>query len=527
MLKRDTPGNDPLVLALDGGTGSCRAILFDLKGREVAVGQREWHHPTTPEAPGGMDFDTATNGVLFDEVCREVVADIDGAAERIKAISTTSMREGMVLYDDDGAVLWACPNVDGRAREQAEELAQSGMAARIFETAGDWVSLTSSSRFLWIRQNQPELFDRTKVFGLISDWIATRLTGEYTTEPSAGSSSALFDLKKRSWSTELISDLGLDPAICPRVVESGEICGEVTAEAAARTGLEAGTPVYAGGGDTQLALVGLAQKPGDATLVAGSFWQMTAITNQPVIDPKRRARTLCHARPGQWMIEGIGFFTGFSLRWFRDAFCELEDREASETGRSVFEIMEEKAGQVPPGCNGLHAVFSSVMQSDSWSHPPPSFVGFDVNNAGGSNRVACIRALMESGAFVSDLHRAIVSECTGRDYQRIMMTGGSAQGQVWPQIIADAFNAPVDISTVKETTALGAAILAAQGAGLIADATEMASGIERTHEPDPDAHSVLREKHAEWQSLDAEMVSLALRGLAEPMWRAPGGLPRS
>lgn len=527
MLRRDDTGNAPLVLALDGGTGSCRAILFDLLGREAAVAQREWQHAPTPAAPGGVDFDTARNGALFDEVCREVVADIGGAADRIRAVSTTSMREGMVLYDSAGMPIWACPNIDGRARTQAAELAASGVADRVFETAGDWVSITAPSRFLWLRQSAPEILDRTAVFGLLSDWIATRLTGEFTTEPSAGSSTALFDLSTRKWSAELMELLSLDPAICPPVIESGEQCGSVTAAAADRTGLAPGTPVFAGGGDTQLALMGLGRKPGDGTLVSGSFWQMTSLTETPVIDTKRRARTLCHARPGQWMIEGIGFLTGFSLRWFRDAFCDLEIREAAESGRSVFELIEEKAARVPVGAYGIQAIISSVMQSDSWMHGPAGFVGFDVGAPENSHRMACARALMESGAFVSNLHRNIVTECTGQRFERITMTGGSAQGQLWPQIIADAFAIPVDISDVKETTALGAGVLAALGAGLIDDADQMASGIERTVEPDADASAVLREKAEAWQVLDAEMVSVGIRGLAPPLWQAAGALPRT
>ena len=526
MLMREEIGRGPLVLALDGGTGSCRAIVFDLAGREVAAAQREWTHSPTPGAPGGVDFDTAQNGELFDEVCREVVADLDGNADRISAISTTSMREGMVLYDRNGTPLWACPNIDGRARSQAAELVAAGIADKVFEIGGDWVSITAPSRFLWLRQNAPHILDNTVKFGLLSDWISTRLTGEYTTEPSAGSSTAMFDLRHRSWSQDLMGLLDLDPAIFPRVIEAGDQSGTVTASAAKRTGLCAGTPVYAGGGDTQLALMGLGRKPGDGTLVAGSFWQMTALTETPVIDPKRRARTLCHARPGQWMIEGIGFLTGFSLRWFRDAFCALEAREAEEQGRSVFDLIEEKAMDVPPGAHGLQAVFSSVMQSDSWTHGPPGFLGFDVNAPETSNRITCARALMETGAFVSDVHRDIVTECTGQTFERITMTGGSAQGRLWPQIIADAFELPVDISVVKETTALGAGVLAALGDGLIDDATDMASGTERTIEPNPDASAILREKADAWRKLDADAVSLGVRGLAPPLWQAAGALAR-
>ena len=526
MLKRDGIGNAPLVLALDGGTGSCRAIVFDLNGNEVAVAQREWHHPATPDVPGGMDFDVTTNQSLFDEVCREVVADLGHKPGRITAIATTSMREGFVIYDKNDRVIWACPNIDGRAQREAQELTETGLADRVFETAGDWVSITAPARFKWLRVNAPDILDNAKTFGMLSDWIATGLTGDYATEPSAGSSTALFDLRTRTWSPELFDLLQLDRSWCPPVHESGSQIGAVTRAAAERTGLAEGTPVFAGGADTQLALLGLARQPNDATVVGGSFWQMTAVTDTPIIDPKRRARTLCHAVPGQWMIEGIGFLTGMSLRWFRDAFCELEQREAEADGVSVFEIMERKAAAVPPGAHGLQAIFSSLMQSDSWTHGPPSFIGFDIGDPARSNRLAAMRALMESGAFVSEKHRGIVEECIGESFDRVVFTGGSASGSLWPQIIADTFNLPIDVSTVKETTALGAAILAASGAGLIDSATDMASSIERTIEPDRDRHQVYAEKLEKWSVLDSEMLRLGLCGIAAPMWQAAGGVPR-
>lgn len=527
MLKQSDTGNTPLYLALDGGTGSCRAILFDAEGREVAVGQREWVHANTPGVPGGMDFDVEVNGDLFDETITEVIADIDGKVERIKAISTTSMREGFVIYDAQDRAIWACPNIDGRAGAEAAELTRDGSSDRIFQLAGDWVSITAPSRFRWIAKHQPEIIAKARKFGMLSDWIATRLTGAYATEPSCGSSSAMFDLSKRAWSSEICNIVGIDSDICPTVFESGEKIGAVTVSAAKRTGLKSGTAVIAGGGDTQLALIGLGRRPEQATLVGGSFWQMTTITNTPVIDSKRRARTLCHAVPGQWMIEGIGFLTGFSLRWFRDAFCELETREAEELGRSVFQIMEEKAAQILPGSNGLHAIFASAMQSDNWVHGPPSFLQFDINRPQISNRIACIRALMESGAFVSEVHRQIVTDATKLDFDSLIFTGGSAQGQLWPQIIADTMNIPVEISEVKETTALGAAVLAAIGAGTYAsldEAAPMTSGIERVIEPDADNHKVYAEKMAHWKKLDKAMLQHVAENLVQPMWQAAGGV---
>src|SRR4029077_3457631 len=110
--------------------------------------------------------------------------------------------------------------------------------------------------------------------------------------------------------------------------------------------------VVVGGADTQLGLLGIGvTDPGRFTIVGGSFWQHTMVLDQPLVDPEARLRTLCHVTPGLWMIEGIGFYCGLVMRWFRDAFCELEQAQATDEGVDVYTVMERKASAVPPGSN--------------------------------------------------------------------------------------------------------------------------------------------------------------------------------
>ena len=145
----------------------------------------------------------------------------------------------------------------------------------------------------------PEIYRKIAHMNMLSDWVIYRLSGELITDPSIGSSSGVFDLRKRDWARDLIREIDLPEGIYPRVVESGTIVGKVTAAAAEQTGLAAGTPVVAGGGDTQMALVGAgAVFPGAFTVCGGTFWQTTIVTSSPLIDPLRRPRTLCHAVPG-------------------------------------------------------------------------------------------------------------------------------------------------------------------------------------------------------------------------------------
>ncbi len=513
------------VMAIDAGTGSGRAIVYGTDGSIAGLAQEEWSHPAAPGVPSGLDFDTAANGPLIDRVIAGALAKAGISASDLKAVSTTSMREGIVLYDAEGTPLWACPNVDARAQAEAQELTDAGIADRVFAIAGDWVSITSPARLLWIRKHRPEVAERARHLGLISDWLATRLTGEYFTEPSAGSSTALFDVANRCWSEELLGLIGIDASIFPPVVEAGTVIGHVTPEAAARSGLAAGTPVVAGGGDTQLALVGLGRKAGDATLVGGSFWQMTMLADTPIFDPARGPRTLCHARAGEWLTEGIGFLTGFSFRWLRDAFFEPLRHPSDPT--SSFARMEAMAGALPPGSGGVYATLANIMQSDGWIHPAPGFTGFDFNRPEiGIGAMA--RSVMEAGAFVADLHLKTLESLSGRRFDRVQFTGGSSQGTLWPQIVADVIGRPLDIPVVKETTALGCAMLAAVGGGVFpgldAAVAAMASPIERTVEPDPAVTERYAEIEARWSTVNRAMTDLALDGAVEPLWRPAGAL---
>jgi autoinducer-2 kinase len=518
--------SDPHLLAIDAGTGSCRAALFDISGRQMAMGQREYSHAEAPGVPGSQDFDTARTWELICACVREALQGADGGAHRVAAVATTSMREGMVLYDAGGHEIWACPNVDSRAGEEASQLVESGAAQEIYDHAGDWVAITSPARFLWIARHRPDVFDAIAHVGMLGDWIVTRLSGAFVTDPSLGSSSGLFELANRDWSDRVLELIGLGRDVFPPVVESGTVVGSVTAKAARETGLREGTPVVAGGADTQLGLLGIGlAEAGRFTIVGGSFWQATVILDEPLIDPKARLRTLCHTVPGRWMVEGIGFYCGIVMRWFRDAFCELEQAEAELSGEDVYAILERKAASVPPGAEGIFALFSNVMQASRWVHGASAFIGFDVGNPERSGRAACFRAIEEAAAYVALGHFGIVQEITGIQVEEAVLTGGASKGTLWPQIVADTVGIPIRIPVVKESTALGAAIYAGVGAGLYDDAASAAREIarfERTVEPNPAAHANYLELYGKWLELYRRALELSEEGLVRPLWRAAG-----
>ena len=514
------------LLAVDAGTGSCRALLFTVAGEQVAVSLREWTHLEARDAPGGLDFDIESNWLAIAACIRDALRTAGASGEDVAAVAATSMREGIVLYDAHGAEIWACPNVDSRAAREAGDLIAEGAAERIFAEAGDWVSITSPARLRWLARHRPDTFDKIHSLGMLSDWIVYRLARVQVTEPSCGSSSGMFSLAGRSWSESIAQICGISAAVLPPVANPGTPVGTVTAQAAEQTGLRAGTPVIAGGADTQLGLLGAGVRAGEFTVLAGTFWQHTVLVTEPLIDPAIRLRTLCHVTPGEWMLEGIGFYCGLAMRWYRDAFCDRESSVARSRGVDPYVVMEEAAARIPPGSNGVFAILSNLMNARRWVHASPSFLQFDVSNPAGSGRAACIRAIEEAAAYVVRGHLGIIGELTKARVTELTFTGGAAKGALWPQVIADVLGLPVNVPAVTESSALGAALCAGQGAGLYSSLTDLEAELRKraaTFEPDPAAMSAYHDSYAAWQQLYPRMLGLSEDGLLNPLWRAAGG----
>ncbi len=513
-------------MAIDAGTGSCRAVIFDSMGNQLSFSQREWAHKQLKGFPSSQVFDTTNNWRLISECVRESIRSAELDPHAVKAVSSTSMREGMVLYDEAGKEIWACPNVDSRAASEARYLIKTGKARRIFSLAGDWISITAPARFLWIRKHEPNVFREIKHIGMLSDWILYRLSGEFVTDPSAGSSSGMFDLKSRDWSKEIMGICDLESHIFPKVTQPGTIVGKVTRKASLETGLLEETPVVVGGADTQLGLVGLGvTKPGQVTLLGGSFWQLTMLLDKAVIDPKIRLRTLCHAVQNEWMIEGIGFYCGLTMRWFRDAFCELEKQEAKRKGVDPYTLIEKEASVVPPGANGVFGIFSNIMNSKRWAHASPAFMQFDITDPAHSGKKECIRAIEEAAAFVVMGHLNILQSLSRGKVREITFAGGGAKGYLWPQIISDVLNVKVRTPVVKESTSHGAAICAGIGAGLYNDletAGREFVRFEDTFEPKRANHEKYVSLYEKWLRLYGEVMKISDAGLLNPLWKAAG-----
>jgi autoinducer-2 kinase len=515
------------LMAIDAGTGSVRVILFDLLGNEQYVAQAEWTHKEDSRYPGSMDFDVENNITMIIDLIKETIANSEIDAKDIVSISTTSMREAIVLYDEHGSELWACANVDSRSVDEVSNLHKISdtLESDIYKVSGQTFSLGAIPRILWVKNNLPDTYEKTKYVTMLNDWIIYRLTDVISVEPSNGCTTGIFDIKKRGWEPDIAYKSGLRDDIYPVVFESGSVVGNVTDKMAALTGLSNETLVVAGGGDAQLGCIGMGViNEGDAAVLGGSFWQYEYTTSNVQIDDKCRVRINCHSVPNTWQYEAIAFFPGLIMRWYRDSFCELEKHLEKETGESIYAQMEKRARNVPVGSNGMVATFSDKMNYISWKHAAPSFIDFKLDSDK-FNKATFYRAIMENAAFVTKGNIELVNEITNTSPESITFAGGASKSDLWCQIIADVLNKPVKVPVVRESTALGAAICAGVGANIYEsfdDAISKVVKIEKTFHPIEDNHRVYEDLYRKWESVYKSQLDLADNGVTDYMWIAPG-----
>ena len=516
------------LLVLDAGTGSARAVIFDRHGRQIGLAQEEWTHLPEAGVPGSMGFDVAGGWALIRRCIGKALATCGLTGADIAAVSSTSMREAIVLYDGDRREVWACANVDSRASAEVAELkARSpGFEREFYEVSGETFALGALPRLNWLARHRPELFERVRHISMINDWIGARLTGEIAVEPTNCSTNGLMDLAARDWSDALIAKAGLDRAMFPRVVEPGTIVGEVTRAAAEETGLAPGTPFVAGGGDVQLGSVGLGVLGlADAAVLGGTFWQQVVNIPPGSVDRSMRVRINAAAVPNMNQAEAISFFVGLTARWFRDAFCQEEVRRAAEEGRDAYELMEDLAMQVPVGAHGIIPIFSDAMDFGNWYHAAPSLLNLSLDPAIGS-KGAIFRAIQENAAIVAAVNLARVEDFAAVDNSGpLILAGGASKGRLWPQIVADVTGRQILIPKVREATALGGAAAAATGIGQFASLPEAGAAFvkwERTVEPNRANRAAYDEARGRWQTAYAAQKALVDQGVTTSMWRAPG-----
>ena len=516
------------LMALDAGTGSIRAVIFDLEGNQIGAAQQEWTHLSNPNIPGSMEFDLKHNWQLACDCIKNVLHQNNILPSQIAAVSTCSMREGIVLYDQDKQPIWACGNVDARAVNEVIELKSlydNSFEQQVYQSSGQTLALSSLPRLLWLAHHQSDLYRQVKYISMISDWLGFMLSDELAVEPSNAGTTGMLNLKTREWDKQLLEMAGLNTDILPQVKETGEQLGLITDKAAQQTGLNIGTPVIVGGGDVQLGCVGLGiTEPEQAAIIGGTFWQQVVNLPQPITDPEMNVRINPHVVKDLVQAESISFFTGLTMRWFRDAFCEEEKAVAQRLGIDSYTLLEQMAEKVPVGSNDVIPVFSDAMHFKSWYHASPSFINLSIDPEK-CNKSVLFRALQENAAIVSSCNLDQVQKFSQVKLSSIVFAGGGSKGKLWSQILADVTGLTINIPVVKEATALGCAIAAGVGVGIYSSLSEAGKALvkfERQHLPNMENHKLYQQHKNKWLEVYRKQIQLVDEGVTTSLWKAPG-----
>jgi autoinducer 2 (AI-2) kinase len=224
-------------LVIDAGTGSGRVIVFDELGHQIALAQREWRHLNLTGVPGAIDFDVAGNWMIIKDLIRDALSRSGINPKHIKAATSTSMREGVVLYDENGKEIWACSNVDARAAKEVIYLIKQGFEKETYERTGQTFSISDVPRLLWVKRNLPQIHEKIHTLGMISDWVIYKLSGQFRVEPSNTSTSGFFETMQRSWSQDLLEKFDFPEIVYPQVIEPGTAIGNILKEVAEEVGV--------------------------------------------------------------------------------------------------------------------------------------------------------------------------------------------------------------------------------------------------------------------------------------------------
>ena len=439
-------------LGIDVGTTGTRALLLSERGLIVASSTAP-HAPIVSPHVGWAEQDPTDWWQACVIAIRNLLAESKISGDQIACVALAGQMHGAVLLDEGAnvvrpALIWC----DVRNAKQSADLAQKIGEDKIIQlTCNPPLVNFTLPKLLWVRESEPENWKRVHSVLLPKDYVRFRLTGERAIDVAEASGTLLLDVAKRRWSKQMLDLTEIDEIILPGLHESTDICGRISATGAAETGLLPGTPVAAGAGDQQAGAVGMGiTTPGAASVTIGSSGVVFAVTEGPKLDIKGRLHTFCHAIPNCWHVMGVTQSAGLSLRWFRDTF-------ATNGNRETYERLDQEAGSVPPGSDGL--LWTPYLMGERTPHLDPEARAALIGITAVHRRGHVIRAIMEGVAFSLKDCMAVVSELD-IPIATIRIGGGGAKSPLWQQIQADVFGHEVEILQTEEGPALGAAILA-------------------------------------------------------------------
>jgi len=442
-------------LGIDVSTTATKALLIDSTGQVASVKSTtytfETPHPLWSEQHPDLWWDGTQKSV------RGVIEKSNISPSQIKGVGLTGQMHGLVLLDKAGnvlrpAILWN----DQRTQAQCDEIDRRIGRKKFIQITGN-AALTgfTAPKILWVKENEPDVWQQVRHILLPKDYVRYKLTGEYACDRAGGSGTILFDLSKRNWSPEVLAALDIPLMYMPKTYEGTEVTGTLASSAAEELRLPAGIPIFGGGGDQETAAVGTGTvRAGVVSLSLGTSGVVFATTDGPFIEPEGRLHAFCHSVAEKWHLMGVMLSAGGSLRWYRDTFAPGTDYD---------KLLKPAAG-IPPGSDGL--LFLPYLTGERTPHPDPlargAFVGLTVRH----KLPHLTRAVLEGVAFGLRDSFELIKNVGLENISQVRMTGGGAHSPLWRQILADVFGAEIVTVNTEEGAAFGAALLAATGSSV-------------------------------------------------------------
>ncbi len=473
------------ILAHDLGTSGNKATLYDAEGRRCGSALAEY--PTRFFNGSWAEQDPEDWWRAVCESSKRLLAESGVKPSDVAVVSLSGQMMGMTPVGSDGRPLR--PSMlycDQRAVVEADALLDRLGMKRFYGIVGHRASASYTlEKLMWLKTNEPEVFAKTAKTLCAKDFVNFRLTGRMATDFSDASGTNAFDINTFKWSEEVLDAAELSESLFPEAMDSTVIIGQVTPEAAEATGLLAGTPVAAGGGDGSCAGVGAGcVAPGSAYNCRGSSSWIALTVKKPIVDEEMRTMNWAHCVPGYLHPSGTMQTAGSSIKWLADNLCAEEAVQAQAEGGSKYALIDRKAAKVPVGANGVMFLPYMLGERTPWWNPDARGVFAGLNLA--TTRDDLMRAVLEGVAlnlgYIVDIFRKKVPFDSG-----LRLIGGGARSTTFRQILADATGCTIcTLKSTADATSMGAAIVGGVACGIFPgfEVTERLLAVDERTEPD-------------------------------------------
>lgn len=441
------------VIGVDLGTSAVKILLVNETGEVVQEISKDY--ALIQERTGYSEQDPKAWVDQTVAGLSDLLQGFQGDTEDIEGISFSGQMHGLVLLDENNevlrnAILWNDTRTSAQCRQIYDVIGEERLLSITKNPALEGFTLP---KLLWMKEHEPEIYEKAKTFVLPKDYLRYKLTGKLHMDYSDAAGTLLLDIGEKVWSKEICDLLGIDPALCPPLVGSYEKTGSISPEIAESTGLSTSTQVFAGGADNACGAIGSGILEEGKTLCSiGTSGVVLSYESGNDKDFEGKVHYFNHGAPEAYYTMGVTLAAGYSLSWFRNVFAKDES----------FEELVKEAGTVPPGSNGL--LFTPYVAGERTPHADAairaSFIGMDSSH----ERKDFVRAVMEGITFSINESLAIFRG-SGKQIETIVSTGGGTKNEDWLQMQADIFNARIVKLSSEQGPGMGAAMLAAYGCG--------------------------------------------------------------